>query len=116
MKKDQPQHIKPTADSPLRCKEYGKLSQSSDALAEEVANLKSELSKLTNHRFMKIQNSFWRLLLYQITNGLVLGLGTVLGATILVSILVYFLSQIELLPIIGEWATQIMEQIELKRR
>ena len=44
------------------------------------------------------------------------GLGTVLGATILVSFLAYFLSQIELLPIIGEYATRVLEQIELTRK
>lgn len=85
-------------------------------LSDEIALLKEELGKLTSHRFMRIQNSFWRLLLYQITNGLMMGLGTVLGATILVSFLAYFLSQIELMPIIGEWATQILEQIEQRKR
>lgn len=92
------------------------ITKSVETLAAEIAVLKSELNKLTNHRFMRIQNSFWRLLLYQLTNGLMMGLGTVLGATILVSVLVYFLSQIELMPIIGEWATQVLEQIEQRKR
>ncbi len=87
-----------------------------EELSAEVAALRAELHKLTSHRFMRIQNSLWRLLLYQLTNGLMVGLGTVLGATILVSFLAYFLSQIELLPIIGEYATRVLEQIELTRK
>jgi hypothetical protein len=86
-----------------------------EELSSEVAALRAELHKLTSHRFMRIQNSFWRLLIYQLTNGLMVGLGTVLGATILVSFLAYFLSQIELLPIIGEYATRVLEQIELRK-
>ena len=89
--------------------------RSVEELSAEVAALRAELHKLTSHRFMRIQNSLWRLLLYQVTNGLMVGLGTVLGATILVSILGYFLAQIELLPIIGDWATRVLEQIELGR-
>lgn len=107
---------KKPGQKPSQNVESADIAQSAETLAAEIATLKAELNKLTSHRFMRIQNSFWRLLLYQITNGLMMGLGTVLGATILVSVLVYFLSQIELLPIIGEWATQIMDQIEQRRR
>ncbi len=84
-------------------------------LVAEVAALRAEVRKLTTHRFMRIQNSFWKLLLYQFTNGLMVGLGTVLGATILVSLVAYFLSQIELLPIIGDWAGEVIRQIEEQR-
>lgn len=84
-------------------------------LSAEVAALRAEVRKLTTHRFLRIQNSFWKLLLYQFTNGLMVGLGTVLGATILVSFLAYFLSQVELVPIIGEYATEIIRQIEEQR-
>jgi hypothetical protein len=84
-------------------------------LVTEVAALRAEVRKLTTHRFMRIQNSFWKLLLYQFTNGMMVGLGTVLGATILVSVFAYFLSQIELLPIIGDWATEVIRQIEEQR-
>lgn len=90
-------------------------SRAVEELSAEVSDLRAELHKLTSHRFMRIQNSLWRLLLYQLVNGLMIGLGTVLGATILVSSLVYFLSQVELLPIIGEFATKILEQIEMRR-
>jgi ABC-type maltose transport system permease subunit len=81
-------------------------------LTAEIAALRAEVHKLTSHRFMRIQNSFWKLLFYQLTNGLMVGLGTVLGATILVSFVAYSLSQIELVPIIGEYATKIIQQIK----
>ena len=48
----------------------------------------------------------------QFARGLALGIGTVVGATILVSALAYALSQIDFLPVIGTWATEIARQIQ----
>jgi hypothetical protein len=39
-------------------------------------------------------------------------LGTVVGASILVSLIAYLLAQIDFLPIIGDWATAIAEQMQ----
>jgi hypothetical protein len=44
--------------------------------------------------------------------GLAFGLGTVLGASVLLSALAWSLSQVEFLPIIGEWAAEIVRQME----
>jgi hypothetical protein len=39
-------------------------------------------------------------------------LGSFLGATLVVSLLVFSLAQINFIPIIGEWAAQIAERIQ----
>jgi hypothetical protein len=39
------------------------------------------------------------------------GLGTVIGATVLLSIILWLLSQVELIPIIGDWAAEITRAI-----
>lgn len=78
-----------------------------EELGKEVSELKSELAKLNSHRYIRLHNSFFRMLGFQFIRGLAFGLGSVLGATVLVSILVYFLAQIDFLPIIGEWAKEI---------
>ena len=44
--------------------------------------------------------------------GIAYGFGWVMGATILVYILTLFLSQIEFIPILGEFASRLIEQIE----
>ena len=81
-------------------------------LATEIRALREEIERFNGHRFIRIQNSVPRMLFVQLARGLVLGLGTVIGASVLVSFFVYALSQIEFLPIIGEWATEIARQIE----
>jgi len=80
-------------------------------LAEEVHALRTEVARLNEHRFVRIHNNLPRLLAFNFARGLAVGLGTVMGATVLLSLLVWSLSQIEFLPIIGEWAAQIAEQM-----
>lgn len=80
-------------------------------LTREIEALRAELRLLNSHRFVRIHNSIPRLMAFNFARGLAVGLGTVVGATVLLSILVWMLSQIEVLPIIGEWAAEIAAQI-----
>lgn len=84
---------------------------SAEDLTHEIAALRAELRVLNSHRFMRIHNSFPRFLAFNFARGLALGLGTVVGATLLLSMLVGALSQIEFLPIIGDWAAEIAARI-----
>lgn len=77
----------------------------------DLQALKAELHLLNTHRFVRIHNSVWRLIGFQFIRGLAFGLGSVIGATILVSVLAYSLRSINFIPIIGEWAKQILEMI-----
>ena len=79
---------------------------------EEIAALRRELHILNNHRFIRAQNAPIRMLGLQFMRGLAFGLGTVMGASILVSIIGFALAQIEFLPIIGNWAAEIARPIE----
>ncbi len=82
----------------------------------ELRALRAEIKRVNEHRFVKIHQSPLRLILFQFTRGLAFGLGSVVGATILVSVLVYLLSQVEIIPILGDLATAIIEQIEAGRQ
>jgi hypothetical protein len=48
---------------------------------------------------------------FQFLRGLAFGFGSVAGATILVSIVGYVLNQMEVVPIVGEWAKQMATEI-----
>ena len=82
---------------------------------EPIEALTEEVRRLNGSNFLRQQNSLLRILLYQFLRGLAFGLGTALGATVLLSLLVWWLSQFELLPIVGEWAAQLVNQIEASR-
>lgn len=74
--------------------------------------LTQELERLNTHRFVTLHNSPVKLVVFQFFRGLAFGLGTVLGATILVSLLGWWLAQFEFVPILGDWAARIVEEIE----
>ena len=77
-----------------------------------LEKLNKNIKEFSNHNFFKIHSSFWKILLVSLLRGLASGLGWVLGATILVSLLTYTLSQIEFIPILGEWVSQLINEIE----
>jgi hypothetical protein len=84
-------------------------------LAAEIAALRAEVARLNAHRFVRDLNSPLRMLAHQFVRGLALGLGTVVGASILVSVSVYLLSQVDFIPILGDWAAEIAREIEAGR-
>lgn len=48
----------------------------------------------------------------QFLRGLAFGLVSVVGVTIVVSIVVYLLSQVEFISIFGEWAYMVLEEMQ----
>lgn len=81
-------------------------------LAAEIRELHAELALLRGHRMFLLYQSVPRVLLFRLLSGMAVGLGTVIGATFLLSLIVWSLSQIEFLPIIGEWAADIARTIQ----
>ena len=82
---------------------------------QALQKLTAEVERLNQHRFIRVQNSLWRLITFQFVRVLAFGLGSVFGATLLVSLLAWWVSQFEFLPIVGDWAAQIAKQIELSK-
>lgn len=81
-------------------------------LADEVRALRQELTFLREHKMFLMYQSVPRVLLFRLAAGMAVGLGTVLGATVLLSVIIWALSQIEFIPIIGEWSVQIADEIQ----
>lgn len=86
-------------------------AQTTDVQTHAIERLTQEVERLNAHRFVALHNRPGRLLLFQFARGLAFGLGSVIGATILVSLLGWWLSQFEFIPVIGDWVSQIVDQI-----
>ena len=89
-------------------------AQPQESLAVEMKHIRQELNTLNQHKMIRNFNSLPRMLWFMFLKGLAFGLGSVLGATIVVSLLISALAQVEFIPIIGEWAMQIMQEIETR--
>ena len=85
----------------------------SENLNEDVSALRRELERLNNHQFIQIHDKPIRLLAFNFARGMAFGLGTVVGASVLLSLAAWSLSQIDFIPVIGNWAAQIAAQIQV---
>lgn len=83
-----------------------------EQLLAQTKSIQSELEKLNDHKLIHTYNSIPRFLWFSLLKGISLGLGSVLGATVVLSALVYVLSQMEFIPIIGEWISAILEVVK----
>lgn len=88
------------------------MSETDTELTKEIAALRREMARINAHRFVRLHDSPVRMIGFQFARGLAFGLGSVLGATILVSLAVYLLSGIDFIPIVGEWAAEIAREIQ----
>lgn len=82
-----------------------------DTLKDDIHALRTELERLNNHKFIQIHDKPVKLLAFNFARGLAFGLGTFLGASLLLSLAAWALSQIDFIPVIGEWAKQIADEI-----
>ena len=78
----------------------------------EIKKLSESIKSLNNSNIFKIYNSTKKILFISFLKGLASGLGWIIGATILVSLLTYILSQIEFIPILGDMVSQLIQEIE----
>ncbi len=86
--------------------------EASASIKAELTQIHQQLDTLNQHKFVRAYNSTPRLLWFQFLRGMAFGLGSVIGATIIVSLAISLLSQVEFIPIIGEWAHLIIEEIQ----
>ena len=80
-------------------------------LTAEVRALRDEVAQMNEHRFIRLHDSLWKLGLFQLYRGLAFGLGSVLGATLLVAFLINMLSSIDFIPVIGDWAQEVIDHL-----
>lgn len=86
-----------------------------EKILTSVNRINDELERINNHTLIKIYDSTYQRLFFYFIKGIVFGLGTVLGATIVVSILAYILAQFEFIPLVGEWVKAISDEINNSR-
>jgi hypothetical protein len=77
----------------------------------EIEQLSNAIHKLNDHKYFRIHDSYLKMMFYQLLRGISFGLGSVLGATVVVSVVGFWLSQIEFIPLIGDWAAALAHEI-----
>jgi hypothetical protein len=83
-----------------------------EQILKESENISFQLKQLNEHKLIKAYNSIPQLLWFHLLKGIAFGLGSVLGATVVLSALVYVLAQFEFIPYIGEWVSAIIDVVK----
>jgi len=115
-KTSKPSKISQTKQTQNLTKEIRHLAESERSLELELARELKALSKeVKNIRSMEVIKIFrhpWKFLGLSLVKGIMVGFGSVLGATVFLSIFLYLLAQISFVPIVGEFVQEVMGQIE----
>lgn len=83
-------------------------------LSKEVKELTKEINNLKDLEFVKILKHPWRMMGLSFLKGIMVGFGSVLGATVLVAFFIFILSKISLVPVVGDFVQDIIQEIQMK--
>ena len=83
-----------------------------EAVLDELRKIHQQLEEVNSKPLMAFEpSSTTKELGLQLVKGMLFGLGSFLGATIVVSIVIYLLSTIEFIPYIGEIVKEILQEV-----
>ncbi len=86
-------------------KDVKELTKESQTLAKEVNNLK-------NLEFIQVFKHPLKFMWFSFLKGLMVGFGSVLGATVLVALFLYILAKLSVLPGVGEYVNTFIKEIQ----
>lgn len=69
-----------------------------------------EQEEKNNQPFEKVYRSRGKMILDNFLGGIAWSLGTLVGAAVIVGIIGFLLSRVNLIPLIGSWLTQIIQE------
>lgn len=86
--------------------------QAQAQLTREVTSLTQEVQKLKDMELIQIFKHPLKFLWFSFLKGVMVGFGSVLGASLVVGIFLYLLAQISLVPVIGDFVQKVINQIQ----
>lgn len=87
-------------------------AQAEAQLTREVTSLTQEVQKLKDMELIQIFKHPLKFLWFSFLKGVMVGFGSVLGASLVVGIFLYLLAQISLVPVIGDFVQKVINQIQ----
>lgn len=87
-------------------------TQIDEKLIKELKDLSKEVRLLKKMEFVKVLKKPGRYFAYSFIHGLLVGFGSVIGATVIVAIFIYILTQISFVPIIGGFVQNLLNEIK----
>ena len=86
------------------------------ALTKELKELTKEVSKLKSMEFIQVFKHPWKFMWFSFLKGLMVGFGSVLGASVLVGFFIFLLGQISFVPYLGDFVEDIISQVQIDKQ
>lgn len=80
-------------------------------LIKEVNSLTKEIKNIKNLEFIKIFKHPFKFLWFSFLKGVMVGFGSVIGATVLVAVFIYLMAKISFVPIVGNFVEKIIDEV-----
>ena len=85
------------------------------SLKESVAVLIKLVEELRSRRYLQRIDKPKKFLFYNFIAGIIRGVGVALGASVVFGLIIWALSKLEIIPILGNWINIIIDYIEKTR-
>jgi uncharacterized membrane protein len=81
-------------------------------LSKEIRLLSKEIARMKDMEVIQVFKNKWKFLGYSLLKGIMIGFGSVLGATLFISLFIYLLAQISFVPVVGDFVKSVINEIE----
>lgn len=81
-------------------------------LSESIGDLVQLMRALKSEGYLPTKYHRWKFLFYEFFSGIVRGIGFLVGTTIVFAIMIWILSQLVSIPMVGDWLLGLTQYIE----
>lgn len=85
------------------------------SLIESIKKLAKMVEGLQSRKYLQMVEKPRRFLFYNFISGGASGVGTAIGATIAFGLVLWILSKLQVVPILGEWVVRVIDYIQNTR-
>lgn len=89
-----------------------KSTTNEEAIAKAAQELAKEVRSLKDLETFEVLKHPFKFMWFSFLKGLMIGLGGIFAATVVLSFIIFVLSKIQLVPIIGDFVGQITTQVQ----
>jgi len=83
------------------------------ALVKELNKLTKQVAHLQDTELIRVYKKPLKFLWFAFLKGLMIGFGSVLGASFLVGFFIYLVGQIQLVPVVGDFVKDVLDELDV---
>lgn len=82
------------------------------SLSESILTLAKLVKELRSKRYLQMLDNPKKFLFYSFLSGIARGVGFAFGASLIFAFIIWILSQLTIVPLLGDWIVALLEYIQ----